>query len=85
MGDISMDDGAVTVEGAEACQGELTIEDGSLGNGIIDADGAQARGVQWILHQRITNHKTGDQCQNLNGGTGTQKCNDTRNDQWKTP
>jgi len=48
MGDISMDDGAITVEGAEACQGELTTEHGSVGNGIIDANGAQARGVKGV-------------------------------------
>ena len=36
------------VKGTEACQGELTIEDGSLGNGFIDADGAQARGVKGV-------------------------------------
>ena len=48
MGDISMDDGAITVEGAEACQGELTIEDGSLGNGFIDADGAQSHGAEGV-------------------------------------
>ena len=43
-----MDDGAAAVECAEACQGELTIEDGSVGNGTIDADGAQARGVKGV-------------------------------------
>ena len=33
MKDISMEDGAITVEGAEACQGEIAIEDGSVCNG----------------------------------------------------
>ena len=41
-----MDDGAITVEGAEACQGELAIGHGSLGNGIINADGAQSHGAE---------------------------------------
>ena len=40
MEDISMDERAAIVEGTETCQGELTIEDGSVGNGNIDADGA---------------------------------------------
>jgi len=48
MEDISMDDGATIVEGTEACQGEITVEGGSLGNGIIDANGAQARGVKGV-------------------------------------
>ena len=48
MEDISMDERAAIVEEAEACQGELTIEDVSVGNGIIDADGAQARGVKGV-------------------------------------
>ena len=39
---------AAIVEGTETCQGELTIEDAPLGNGIIDADGAQARGVKGV-------------------------------------
>ena len=43
-----MDDGAITVEGAEACQGELTIEHGSVGNGIIDADGTQLHGAERV-------------------------------------
>ena len=43
-----MQDGAITVEGAEACQGGLAIEDGSLGSGIIDADGAQPRGAERV-------------------------------------
>jgi hypothetical protein len=48
MEDISMDDGATIVEGTEACQGEITVEGGSLGNGFIDADGAQARGAEGV-------------------------------------
>ena len=48
MGEISMDDGIITVEGAEACQGEPTIEDGSVGNGIIDAGGAQSHGAERV-------------------------------------
>ena len=48
MGDISMDDGAAAVECAEACQGELTIEDGSMSNGTIDADGAQSHGTERV-------------------------------------
>ena len=36
------------MEGAEACQGELAIEDGSVSNGIIDAGGAQARGAERV-------------------------------------
>ena len=46
-----MEDGgwsAITVEGAEACQGELTIEDISVNNGIIDADGAQPHGAERV-------------------------------------
>ena len=43
-----MDDGAAAVEGTEACQGELAIEDGSLGNGFIDADGAQSHGAERV-------------------------------------
>ena len=30
------------MEGTEECQDELTTEDGSVGNGTIDADGAQS-------------------------------------------
>ena len=48
MEDVSMDDGAITVEGSAACQGELAVEDGSVGIGTIDADGAQARGVKGV-------------------------------------
>ncbi len=48
MGDISMDDGAAAVEGAEACQGEPTIEDCSVSNGTIDADGAQSHGAERV-------------------------------------
>ncbi len=40
---ISMGDVADTVESVEACQDELTIEDGSLGNGC-DVQGAQVVG-----------------------------------------
>ena len=43
-----MDDGAAIVEGTEACQGELTIEDGSVSNGTIDADGAQSHGAERV-------------------------------------
>ena len=43
-----MDERAVIVEGTEAHQSELTIEDSSMGNGTIDADGAQARGVKGV-------------------------------------
>ena len=32
------------MEGSEACQGELAVEDGSSDDGIIDADGAQSHG-----------------------------------------
>ena len=46
MEDISMDERAANVEGTETCQGELTIEDGSLGNGFIDVDGAQSHGAE---------------------------------------
>ena len=42
MEDIFMDDGAVTVEGTEARQDEIAIEESSMGNGTTDADGAQA-------------------------------------------
>ena len=42
MGDVSVDDGAVTVEGTEARQDEIAIEESSMGNGTTDADGAQA-------------------------------------------
>ena len=38
-----MDERAAIVEGNETCQGELTIEDGSLGNGC-DVQGAQVVG-----------------------------------------
>jgi hypothetical protein len=48
MEDISMDERAAIVEGTETCQGELTIEDGSVGNGTIDEDGAQARGAKGV-------------------------------------
>ena len=34
MEDISMDERAAVVEGTETRQGELAIEDGSVGNGI---------------------------------------------------
>ena len=43
-----MDERAAIVEGTETCQGELTIEDGSVGNGNTDADGAQARGIKGV-------------------------------------
>jgi hypothetical protein len=36
------------VEGTETRQGELTIEDGPLGNGFIDADGAQSHGAERV-------------------------------------
>ena len=48
MEDISMDERAAIVEGTETCQGEITIEDGSVSNGIVDADGAQARGAEGV-------------------------------------
>ena len=48
MEDISMDERAAIVEGTETCQGELTIEDGSVGNGTIDADGAQSHGAERV-------------------------------------
>ena len=48
MEDISMDERAAVVEGTETRQGELAIEDGSVGNGTVDADGAQARGVKGV-------------------------------------
>ena len=48
MEDIPMDERAAIVEGTETCQGELIIEHGSVGNGIIDADGAQAHGVKGV-------------------------------------
>ena len=48
MEDISMDERAAIVEGTETCQGELTIENGSVSNGNIDANGAQARGVKGV-------------------------------------
>ena len=48
MEDISMDERAAIVEDTEACQGEPIIEDGSVGNGTIDANGAQARGVKGV-------------------------------------
>ena len=48
MEDFSMDERAVTAEGADACQGELTIEDGSMSNGTIDADGAQSHGTERV-------------------------------------
>ena len=48
MENISMDERAAIVEGTETYQDELTIEDVSVGNGIIDADGAQARGVKGV-------------------------------------
>ena len=43
-----MDERAAVVEGTETRQGELAIEDGSVGNGTVDADGAQARGVKGV-------------------------------------
>ena len=43
-----MDERAVTVKGADACQGEITIEDCSVSNGTIDADGAQVRGAERV-------------------------------------
>ena len=43
-----MDERTAIVEGTETCQGELAIEDGSVGNGTIDADGAQARGAERV-------------------------------------
>ena len=43
-----MDERAAIVEGTETCQGELIIEDGSLGNGSIDADGAQSHGAERV-------------------------------------
>ena len=58
MEDFSMDERAAVVEGTETCQGELTIEDGSVGNGTIDADETQsheaervsnAQGVQMVV------------------------------------
>ena len=48
MEDISMDERAAIVEGTETCQGELTIEDGSVGNGTIDADGAQSHRAERV-------------------------------------
>ena len=48
MEDNSMDERAGIVEGTETYQNEFTIEDVSVGNGIIDADGAQARGVKGV-------------------------------------
>ena len=48
MGDISMDDGPVAVEGSEACQGELAIEDGSVGNRVYDAGGTQSHGAKRV-------------------------------------
>ena len=48
MEDISMDERAAIVEGTETCQGELTVEDGSMDNGTTDADGAQARGAEGV-------------------------------------
>ena len=41
-----MGDGAVNVEGTEARQDELTIEEDSIGSGTTDSDGAQARGAE---------------------------------------
>jgi len=49
MRDVSMDDGAITMEGAEACQGELAVEDGSVSNRAVDADRAQARGAEKVI------------------------------------
>ena len=43
-----MDERAAIVEGTETCQGELTVEDGSMDNGTTDADGAQARGAEGV-------------------------------------
>ena len=43
-----MVDRAAIVEGTETCQDELTIEDGSVGNGTIDADGAQPHGAEIV-------------------------------------
>ena len=43
-----MDERAVIAEGTETCQGEFTIEDGSVGNGTIDADGAQSHEAERI-------------------------------------
>ena len=48
MEDVSMDDETVTVEGTEAHQGVLTIEDGSMDNGVINADGAQTRRAERV-------------------------------------
>ena len=48
MEDIFMDERAAIVEGTETRQGELITEDGSVGNGTIDADRAQARGVKGV-------------------------------------
>ena len=48
MEDISMDERAANVEGNETCQGELAIEDGSMDNGTIDADGAQSHGSERV-------------------------------------
>ena len=48
MEDISMDERAAIVEGTETCQGEITIADGPVSNGIVDADGAQARGAEKV-------------------------------------
>ena len=36
------------MEGTEECQDELTTEDGSVGNGTIDADGAQSHEAEWV-------------------------------------
>jgi len=56
------------MEGTQTRQGELTIEDGSLGNGFIDADGAQshrvermsgAQGVQVVGHQLTSSMVSG--------------------------
>ena len=59
MEDISMDDGAAIVEGIETCQGELVIEDGSVGNGTIDVDGAQGdQGVQ-LVGRHLTSMDSG--------------------------
>ena len=52
LGDISKDDGAITLEGAEACKGEVTIEDGSVGNGFIDVEGARSHGAERVSQGR---------------------------------
>ena len=49
------------------CRGELAIEDGSLGNGFVDADGAQSHGAEReALMERghnLVRQKTGETVQ----------------------